>query len=700
VTFPALLRNASGPLLTAVAYGIGVAVGFHLRFPGATTSVLWPPNAILTVALFMAPPSRWWIYLLAAFPAHLLTELPLLEPMPVVLLFVTNSCEALLAAALVRGFNDTPRRFDTLHRMVVFIGAAFAAPFLSSFLDAAIVSAFVGERYWSIWTTRVIGNSLTELTLVPPAVILLSRYRELRSWPRRRLYEAVALGAAVIVMGFGTFGGYLHQAWPMSRLPAISLPLTVSLLLLVALRFGPAGVSLSFMTTAAIMIWFGIDGRGPFAMLPPADSVLAVQTFLILEAVPLMCLAAIMEERRNAEIALRGRLAFERLLSHLSREVVGHPTSEVPARFEGWLASCGEFFRAEELLLLQIGTGAGGIVPSHAWARDRTERRLAIDDQGRFADVIDVVGLGSPITLPDVVVAPLTAARQTIGGLAMRGDPSRSFTKEDLERLQLIAEVFANVLVRKRVEDERTQAEVEAQRSRTELAHFNRLSTMGELTGSLAHELNQPLTGILSNAQAARRILNGRNGDAEELRDVLADIIADVQRAGETIQRIRKVLRKADIETVTLDLNSIVVDVVGLLKSDAIIRNLQIELNLWPGKLNVVGNHVELRQVILNLILNAMDAMASAGQQQPIVVTSELSDDRVIHVAIQDYGEGVPPSATQQIFEPFYTTKPNGMGMGLSIARSIVEAHGGSIWMTKTTDRGALFEFILPHAHS
>src|SRR5205085_6079854 len=168
----------------------------------------------------------------------------------------------------------------------------------SSFLDAAIVSGFFGERYWTIWTTRVVGNSLTELTLVPPAVILLDRYRELRSLPRRRWYEATAVGLAVILMAYLTFGGHLQQAWPMSHLPAMSLPLTVPLLLLVALQFGPAGVSLSFMTMAAIMIWFGIDGRGPFSMLPPADSVLAVQTFLIVEAVPLMCLAAIIEERR------------------------------------------------------------------------------------------------------------------------------------------------------------------------------------------------------------------------------------------------------------------------------------------------------------------------------------------------------------------------------------------------------------------
>jgi two-component system sensor kinase FixL len=696
VTLPTLPRTARGVLLTAVAYGIGVEAGFHLRFPGATTSVLWPPNAILTVVLLLAPPSRWWIYLLAAFPAHLLTELPLLhQPLPVLLLFITNSGEALLAAALIRSFSDAPRRFDTLRRMVVFIGAAFVAPFLSSFFDAAVVSAFVGDRYWSVWTTRVVGNSLTELTLVPPAVILVDRYRELGSLPRGRLYEAAALGMAVILMGYLTLGGFLHQAWPMSRLPAISLLLTVWLLLLVALRFGPAGVSLSFMTVAAIMISFGIAGRGPFSMLPPADSVLAMQTFLIVEAVPLMCLAAIREERRSADISLQGRFAFERLLSHLSREVVGHPTSELPARFEGWLASCGEFFRAEELLLLQIGTG--GVVVLYGWARGRAGSQLAAGDTRRLADVVNISGGGSPMLPPNVLVVPLTAARQTIGSLAMRGDSPRRFTTEDIERLQLLAEIFADVLVRKRVEDEHTQAEIEVQRSRAELAQFNRLSTVRELTASLAHELNQPLTGILANAQVAGRILSGGPADTAELREMLADIVSDVQRAGETIQRIRKVLRKSDIENVPLDLNSIVVDVVRALKSDANIRNLRIELNLWPGTLDVIGNHVELKQVIKNLLMNAMDAMAAADHLEPIVVTSELSDERV-HVAIQDQGEGVPPNVAQQIFEPFYTTKPTGIGMGLSVARSIVEAHGGSIWTTRTAGRGALFEFTLPHA--
>ena len=298
------------------------------------------------------------------------------------------------------------------------------------------------------------------------------------------------------------------------------------------------------------------------------------------------------------------------------------------------------------------------------------------------------------------MVTPLTAAQQAMGGLAIHALPPRRFVQEDLERMQLIGEVFANVLARMRIEEGRIRAELEAQQSRAELAHFNRLSTMGELTASLAHELNQPLTGILGNAQAAQRMLATSQVDMEELKEILKDIVADDQRAGETIQRMRKLLRKTEGDIAPLDLNAIILEVASLLKSDAIIKNLRLDLNLWPGPLRIKGDHVELRQLVLNLILNAMDAMSQSRiPEAAIVVTSARSLGHV-HVAVQDSGDGIAPEAAEHIFEPFFTTKPNGMGMGLSIARSIVESHGGSIWVTANADHGALFEFKLPYDKS
>ena len=169
------------------------------------------------------------------------------------------------------------------------------------------------------------------------------------------------------------------------------------------------------------------------------------------------------------------------------------------------------------------------------------------------------------------------------------------------------------MLARQQGEDERVSAELEAQRSRAELAHVSRQRSMGELTASLAHELNQPLTGILGNAQAARRMLEMPKLDIEELTQTLDDIIADEKRAAETILRIRKWLRKDGFESVSLDLNNVILDVASLLRSDAVIRNLSLDLRLSPAPLTILGDPVELRQLILNLLLNAMDAVTMSA---------------------------------------------------------------------------------------
>jgi signal transduction histidine kinase len=498
------------------------------------------------------------------------------------------------------------------------------------------------------------------------------------------------------LVGFAVFGGHLNNAWHISGMPAIALVLPLPFLLLSALRFGPAGASLSLLMTAGILIWMGMDGRGPFSALEPIEAVPAVQTFLIVEAVPLMCLAAVLEERRKAATALRERLGFEKLLSQLSREFVTRTTQEIAERFDGCLANCAAFFSADEVLLLRRKNGeASGFTIPHAWSRQPLES--GTDPAWHYDPIVLAVNGGAPAILSStVMVAPLNAAKHTVGGLAIHALPPRCFVQEDLERMQLIGEVFANVFARMRIEERRARAELEAQQSRSELAHFNRLSTMGELTASLAHELNQPLTGILGNAQAAQRMLASQPVDMDELREILSDIVADDQRAGETIQRMRKLLRRTEGDIVPLDINDVIHEVAGLLKSDAIIRNLRLELNLWPAPLQVRGDQVELRQLVLNLILNAMDAMAhSRTPESAIVVTSARAGGHV-HVSVQDCGEGIPPEAAEHIFDPFYTTKPNGMGMGLSIARSIVESHGGSIWMTSNADHGALFEFKLP----
>ncbi len=240
----------------------------------------------------------------------------------------------------------------------------------------------------------------------------------------------------------------------------------------------------------------------------------------------------------------------------------------------------------------------------------------------------------------------------------------------------------------------RRRAEREASRLRQELAHISRVSLMGELTASLAHELNQPLTAILTNAQAGQRYLALPAPKLDEVREILADMAADARRAGEVIHRLRSLLKKDASRFAPVDLNQMIEEAVALTRTDTIIRHRPIALALAADLPPVMGDRVQLQQVLLNLVLNAMDAMAQSQEGQ--LVVSTVRDESAVRVGVQDHGPGIPPDRLERVFTTFFTTKPEGMGMGLAISRSIVEAHGGRIWAENNRDRGATFWFTVP----
>jgi len=241
-------------------------------------------------------------------------------------------------------------------------------------------------------------------------------------------------------------------------------------------------------------------------------------------------------------------------------------------------------------------------------------------------------------------------------------------------------------------------AELEAQQARQELAHFSRVSTIGELAASLAHELNQPLTGALANARAARRLLEATPPDLVEVRSTLSDIVDDNKRAAEVIRRLRGLLRKGEVRFSGLDLNGLIRDVAKLLSSDAVIRNIAVRLELDPNPLFVSADAVQIQQVVLNLLLNAMEAMTGCAENGRTITVRTENTELAVHVSVQDAGPGLGEGTQDLIFEPFYTTKPSGVGMGLAISKSIIEAHGGSIWATDNATAGATFHFSLPLA--
>ena len=243
----------------------------------------------------------------------------------------------------------------------------------------------------------------------------------------------------------------------------------------------------------------------------------------------------------------------------------------------------------------------------------------------------------------------------------------------------------------------RKQIESEARKLKEDLAHVTRVSTLGELTSSLAHEINQPLGAILSNAQAAQRFLSQDKPDMKEIGEILGDIIRDDKRAAEVIRKIRSLLKKEETRYEPLSLNDVIEEILNVIRNDTAIAALSIEKEFDAGLPAVWGDRIQLQQVILNLVLNAAESMRDAGPgPRRLTVVTSKKDGLFAEVSIRDTGPGIDGNIAARLFEPFYTTKSGGMGMGLAISRDIVKSHGGEIRAANNPDRGAAFIFTVP----
>lgn len=234
------------------------------------------------------------------------------------------------------------------------------------------------------------------------------------------------------------------------------------------------------------------------------------------------------------------------------------------------------------------------------------------------------------------------------------------------------------------------------------LAHLARVAVVGELSGGLAHELNQPLTSILSNAQAAQQALSRDRVDLAEVREILADIVAEDKRAGELICRIRGLLKRQDSVKQAVDMNALLQEAQNLVRSSLAARQVTLTATLEPGLPQVTGDGVQLQQVLLNLLLNACDAVKDcdpADRRIELDVRVE-AQGATLHVTVADHGHGIAADGLERVFDAFFTTKPDGLGLGLAICRQIVNAHGGRLWAAHNGGRGAAFHMTLPAANA
>jgi PAS domain S-box-containing protein len=248
---------------------------------------------------------------------------------------------------------------------------------------------------------------------------------------------------------------------------------------------------------------------------------------------------------------------------------------------------------------------------------------------------------------------------------------------------------------------ERKTAELVAAAHRSELAHVGRIALAGELTASLAHEVNQPVAAVVSNAQAIGRMIDGPSLDLNLLREAITAVAANARRASEVIRQVHAFVRKDPARRVELDLNDMLREVGDLVHSETILRDVELRIMLWSGPLLIWGDRVQLQQVAVNLLLNAFDAVGEpgVGARRIVVLDSEWREQHSVSFAVRDSGLGVPPDQAEAIFEPFVTTKQAGLGIGLSLSRTIVNAHGGVIKLERDAELGgAAFHVVLPVA--
>jgi two-component system sensor kinase FixL len=659
------LPLAAGLLLFVPLALFGNEIGSVLQYPDVGAAVLFPPYAALTAALLVAPRRHWFWYILAGSIAHFTTHWPHWTLSWVLFADAANIARALTAAATLRWLFGGPPRLDSLGALAIFVmSAALLAPAVGATIGAAnVVFHGASETYWRPWSAWFVSNALTGLAMLPALVAAFAFVAEGRRLPieRRRIGEALLLSAA---LGATCAAAFLFGG-PDRRHLVLMLYAPLPVLMWAALRFGSAGASLALTAVALLAIWSVDRDTAPLLALPTDDNIITIQVFVLLTTVPVLCLAVVGRARQAVAQLYRALLAsMEDHVASLDARGVVLEVNDSWRRFADstdlplfhrvhpgadYLATCRAAAEGGDAIAARILDGVSDML-------NRAPRRFQIEyDDARDGRL-------------DSYVLSVEALERSDGGAVV---------------------TRANVTARRR-------AQLEIEEQRRELSHLARVAVLGQLSGALAHELRQPLTSILSNAEAARHLLHRGSADVEELSAILRDIIAEDKRASEVIHRLRALLKRGDARLQPVDTSELIADVLELAHAELITRRVTANAVVETGLSPLLGDKVQLQQVLLNLILNGCEAMATiAVFDRRLFVTAAADRDGSVHLAVRDRGPGIEPGPIDRLFEPFVTTKPEGLGLGLSIARTIVAAHGGRLWAENNPDGGATIHCLL-----
>jgi signal transduction histidine kinase len=405
---------------------------------------------------------------------------------------------------------------------------------------------------------------------------------------------------------------------------------------------------------------------------------------------------------------------FEQLVIGLAVALIRVAVDEIDNEVNRWLERIVLTLGLDRSTVAEIRPTDGWACFTHGWTRDEKYRVIgrSLDANALLPWVKAQIQAGKTVVMGSVQDLPKAAAvdrnsfqihgpKSTVmtpirvGGVVIGAMgfacvyTERQWPVKMVQRFQTIAEILGYALERKR-------AVSEQRRMHDELIHVSRANQMGELAASIAHELNQPLAAILSNAETVQSMLEAEQPDFAEVKAAIADIVQDDNRASETIRGLRALFRREKFERCKLDLAEMLGEVRRIVQGDAAIRNVAFSLEVLQPLPAVLADRIQLQQAVINLLLNAFDAVSSTTERPREVGLIASMAEGGVRIAVRDSGEGIEPAIASRIFEPFFTTKDGGMGMGLAISRSIAEAHGGRLSVLPGKQRGTTFTLVLP----
>jgi signal transduction histidine kinase len=662
-----LAKTFRNVLIVAIAYYVGAEIAFLIgTLSDKIFAPFWPPNVVLFCALLLTSPRQWWIYILAALPAHVAAELQVGMPVPQLLVaFATNCAVAVVSAFALQQLRVEPPWFGTIRKATAYVFiTGFVSPALCAF-GGAFVQILGGgsiEDYGLYWARWYASNALGSLTLGPIALICLEGMTFSFVTPALRHLEAIFIAAVLAVICIVAFKQVPAASGYLPALLYLPLPIIVW----ASVRFGAKGASGAIMVVSLVLIWRTLNGSSPFDVGSPEASVFAMQLFLIGLSTPILLLGAAIEETRHAETMTRER--EERISFAAAYSSVGLWQYELETGAFWATDYCRTLFGLPSGVPLELDRLLSRIHPNdfqtaHTAFKSAIARAVTLETEFR------VQGHDHGYHWVSVRAQPV------VGG---DGKPTA------------MTGAFADSTSRK-------TAEAEADMQRQEIAHLMRVSMLGELSGGLAHELTQPLTAILSNAQAGKILLAKGKKNLTEIANIFDDIITEDGRAGEVIHRLRGLLKKGEVKYEAVDMNELIASTLRLLHSELIDRRISINdekaIDLPPAH----GDAIQLQQILLNLFMNAMDAMDGvAPARRTISISTAVTDEGGVEVRISDCGTGLPPSQEQSVFQPFFTTKKRGLGLGLPICASIMKLHGGTLSLQNNVSEGATAIFRLP----